>query len=196
MRLRVSKSGLGRKGLESMLSKTAEYALRAAVCLAQSTDVTLSAEVLASQTKVPRRYLHKVVQGLVAAKLVRSQPGPGGGYALKLPASQVTILDVVNAVAPMERITHCPLGLTSHTALCPLHKQLDDTYAATQKALAAVTLEAVLRSSNKVVPLCEVKVDGQASEAIELKPPSPAANGSKRKTTKGSASAGKSQKAT
>lgn len=175
-----------------MLSKTAEYALRAAVCLAQTSNLTLSAEVLASQTKVPRRYLHKVVQDLVADKLVRSQPGPGGGYALAVPADQITILDVVNAVAPIERITHCPLGLTSHTSLCPLHKQLDDTYAATQKALAAVTLSQVVNSSGKIKPLCEVKADDPTpqAQAITIKQTDQpdqkdTANGaSKRKTPK------------
>jgi hypothetical protein len=47
-----------------MLSKTAEYALRVAVCLTQSPDKLASADELAEVTKVPRRYLHKVVQDL------------------------------------------------------------------------------------------------------------------------------------
>lgn len=143
-----------------MLSKTAEYALRVAVCLAQPYQPTQSAHVLATTTKVPRRYLHKVVQELVAGGLVRSQPGPGGGYTLSRSADEITILDVVNAVAPIERITHCPLGLTSHTTLCPLHRQIDDVYAATQKALSNVTLGQVVRSSSKMVPLCEVGFEG------------------------------------
>lgn len=145
-----------------MLSKTAEYALRAAVCLAQPTRPTQSAQVLAVQTKVPRRYLHKVVQDLVAAGLVRSQPGPGGGYSLAKSADDISILDVVNAVAPIERITHCPLGLKSHTTLCPLHKELDDAYAHTQQSLGRVSLGQVVRSSSKIVPLCDVGVDGVA----------------------------------
>ena len=47
-----------------MLSKTAEYALRVAVCLAQSPDKLAAADELAEVTKIPRRYLHKVVQDL------------------------------------------------------------------------------------------------------------------------------------
>jgi Rrf2 family protein len=70
-----------------MLPKTAEYALRAVVWLAREPDETASADHLAENTKVPRRYLHKVLQDLVRAKLVRSQSGPGGGYAnSQLPA--------------------------------------------------------------------------------------------------------------
>jgi Rrf2 family nitric oxide-sensitive transcriptional repressor len=140
-----------------MLSKTAEYALRASIWLARYSEVTHSADALAEVTKVPRRYLHKVLQDLVRAELVRSQPGPKGGYTLAQPPAQITILDVVNAVSPLERIRHCPLGLTSHTRLCPLHKELDNVYAATEKALARVTLDQLLRSTSEIVPLCEVK---------------------------------------
>jgi len=140
-----------------MLPKTAEYALRAVVWLGRTGDQTESADHLAENTQVPRRYLHTVLQELVRAKLVRSQPGPGGGYALARPTQKITILDVVNAVAPLERICRCPLGLRSHTRLCPLHQELDDVYAATEKALARVTISQLLHSTSDVVPLCEVK---------------------------------------
>lgn len=139
-----------------MLPKTSEYALRAAVWLGRDPERTESADQLAIQTKVPRRYLHKVLQDLVRAGLVRSQSGPGGGYALARSPEKITILDVVNAVAPLERIRHCPLGLTSHTRLCPLHAELDRVYAATQAALARVTIAEMLRSTSDIVPLCEV----------------------------------------
>jgi Rrf2 family protein len=139
-----------------MLSKTAEYGLRVAVWLAQSPDDAASADHLADVTQVPRRYLHKVVQDLVRAGLVRSQSGPGGGYALARLPDKITILDVVNAVAPLERIKHCPLGLPSHTKLCPLHRELDRVYAHAEEALQRVTLARLVRSSSAVVPLCEV----------------------------------------
>lgn len=139
-----------------MLSKTAEYALRAVVWLARDPGRPESAEPLAEITKVPRRYLHKVLQDLVHAGIVRSQSGPGGGYSLDREPEKVTILDVVNAVDPLERIRSCPLGLTSHTSLCPLHRELDKAYAATEQAFANVTLAKLVRSTNPIVPLCEV----------------------------------------
>ncbi len=48
-----------------MLSKTAEYALRAVVFLGRGAGAAESAERLAEVTKVPRRYLHKVLQDLI-----------------------------------------------------------------------------------------------------------------------------------
>ncbi len=139
-----------------MLPKTAEYALRATVWLGRDPDQTESADHLAEHTKVPRRYLHKVLQDLVRAKLVRSQSGPGGGYALARSPEKITILDVVNSVAPLERIRRCPLGLRSHTQLCPLHAELDRVYAATEAALSRVTIAELLRSTSTIVPLCEI----------------------------------------
>lgn len=139
-----------------MLPKTAEYALRTVVYLARDADQTHAANELATQTKVPRRYLHTVLQDLVRAELVYSRPGPGGGYALAQSADAITILTVVNAVAPLERIRRCPLGLSSHKSLCPLHKELDKAYAETEKAFSSVTIGQLLRSTSPIVPLCNV----------------------------------------
>jgi len=139
-----------------MLPKTAEYALRAIVSLARDPERMERADRLAEQTKVPRRYLHKVLQDLARGGLVQSQPGPGGGYMLARAPDAITILDVVNAVAPLERIRACPLGLRSHTRLCPLHKELDQVYAATEQALARVTIAALVRSTHRIQPLCDL----------------------------------------
>jgi Rrf2 family protein len=138
-----------------MLSKTAEYALRAVALLAAQPGQPASAELLAEKAKIPRRYLHRVLQDLVAAGLLISRAGRGGGYELTRPAARVTILDVVNAVSPLERIRQCPLGLKTHTRLCPLHAELDRAYAATEQAFAGVTMQAVLDSAGQIIPLCE-----------------------------------------
>ncbi len=111
-----------------MIAKTAEYALRAVTCLAEreATDGTPSStDTLAKITKVPRRYLNRVLKDLVAAGLVVSRCGPRGGYELVRPTDKITIRDTVNAVGKLERIRMCPLGLKTHTSLCSLHAELD-----------------------------------------------------------------------
>jgi Rrf2 family protein len=125
-------------------------------CLAAEPAQPAGADFLAERTQVPRRYLHKVLQDLVRAELVQSRPGPGGGYSLVREADALTLLDVVNAVSPLERIRHCPLGLPSHTSLCPLHKELDRAYAATETAFSRVTIGQLLRSTGDLVPLCDI----------------------------------------
>ena len=137
-----------------MISKTAEYALRAVVCLGSHHGSPMSADRLANETKVPRRYLTRVLQDLAVAGVVDSRPGPGGGYALQPPASELTILDVVNVVAPIERIRRCPLGLKGHDALCPLHAELDAAIANTEAAFGRVTIGDLFDSTQPITPLC------------------------------------------
>ncbi len=138
-----------------MISKTAEYALRAITSMAARPEKPASADSLAEKTKVPRRYLTRVMQDLASGGLVSSRSGPGGGYLLDRDTGALTILDVINAVDPLKRITSCPLGLKSHTSLCPLHAELDKAYAATEAAFAAVTIKELIESTNPIVPLCE-----------------------------------------
>jgi Rrf2 family nitric oxide-sensitive transcriptional repressor len=140
-----------------MIPKTAEYALRAVVVLARDPGRAYSADEIAQTTRMPRRYAHKVLQALVRGGLVRSQPGPGGGYALLRTPEEVSILDVVAVVEPIPRIRRCPLGLKSHTQLCPLHRQLDEVAAATERAFAQVTIAQLLNQVDNVPPLCEVR---------------------------------------
>ena len=149
-----------------MIPKTAEYALRAAVVLARHFKDACSAAEIAKSTLVPRRYLHRVLQALVRAGLIRSQPGPGGGYALVRPPHEITILAVVSAVEAIPRIQHCPLGLKSHTNLCPLHRELDEACAATERAFRRVTLAGLLNKSADIPPLCEIELSaGDGSTA-------------------------------
>ena len=139
-----------------MLSQTVEYALRAATFLATSPQEPRTVEQIAEATRVPVAYLAKVMQGLVRGGLVSSRRGVGGGFLLVSPPRQVRILQIVQAVDPIKRITTCPLGLASHgTHLCPLHRRLDNALAAMEKAFASTTLADVLAEPTTSVPLCD-----------------------------------------
>ena len=113
-----------------MLSKTAEYALRAIVYLSERHDDPCTTRQVSEATKVPAGYLSKVLQSLSRSKIVLSQRGLNGGFTLARPPEAITVLEVVNAVDPVERIHACPLGLKAHERqLCPLHRRLDDVAA-------------------------------------------------------------------
>jgi len=138
-----------------LFSQTVEYALRAAVYLASQAEKLHTTDDIAKATRVPRAYLSKVLQALTRAELVHSQRGLGGGMTLARPAAELTILDIVNAVEPIERIRSCPLGLAAHGVnLCPLHRRLDEALAKTEQAFAQTTLAEVLAEPTKNIPLC------------------------------------------
>ncbi len=138
-----------------MISKTVEYALRAAVYLADQTGEARTTGQIAEVTRVPAPYLAKVLQNLAQAGLVHSQRGLHGGFTLARDPARLTIWDVVEAVEPLQRIRECPLGLASHRQrLCPLHKRLDDVLAATENAFRSTTLADVLAEPTTSKPLC------------------------------------------
>jgi Rrf2 family transcriptional regulator, nitric oxide-sensitive transcriptional repressor len=67
----------------------------------------------------------------------------------------LTILEVVNAVEPIQRIRTCPLGLAAHgVRLCPLHRRLDNALAIVERAFASTTLAEVFAEPTKSIPLC------------------------------------------
>lgn len=130
-----------------MFSQTAEYALRAMVHLAYCGDTPVNSENIAEATHVPPGYLSKVMRDLVVAKIVTSQRGPNGGFTLLRQPDEVTILDVINAVDPVRRITECPLGNPAHVKLCPLHQRLDDAIATIEESFRRTTIAEVLESN-------------------------------------------------
>ncbi|RMH14169.1 MAG: Rrf2 family transcriptional regulator [Planctomycetota bacterium] len=142
-----------------MLSQTCEYALRAMVWLAYTEDGLMPTSSLAERTGVPFNYLAKVLQSLAQADLIVGRRGVGGGYRLARPAEEITMLDVINAINPVERITSCPLGLPSHGPnLCMLHRQLDQAAKALIDTFQGVTLADLLDDRERSRPLCDTEM--------------------------------------
>lgn len=130
-----------------MLSQTVEYALRAMTYLGSKNGAAVNSQCIALQTKVPPGYLSKVMRDLVVARLVSSSRGPGGGFVLAKSPSAITILDIVNAVEPIERIRECPQGNPLHTSLCALHGRIDRAIENIENSLRATTLGELLDPS-------------------------------------------------
>jgi len=140
-----------------MLSQTVEYALRAMVVLADQAPTPQTNEQIAQTTLVPSAYLSKVLQSLGRAGILRAQRGLHGGFSLTRPAEEITLLEVVNSVAPIQRIHECPLGLPTHGAmLCPLHRRLDKALEMVEEAFGDTTLAEILSERDGSIPLCEV----------------------------------------
>lgn len=128
-----------------MISQTAEYALRAVVYLAEHSEAGQTTEEIANATLISGPYLSKVLQQLVRASIVQSRRGLGGGFTLERNIAELTVLDVVNAVDPIQRIKKCPLDLPAHCdQLCSLHSRLDQAAAAVENAFSQTTIAQLL----------------------------------------------------
>ncbi len=137
-----------------MFSQTTDYALRAVVCLAAHHGKPQTTEQIAQFAEVPAGYLSKVLQTLGRAGIVSAQRGVGGGYTLVKSPEELTVLEVVNAVDPIERIHCCPLGRSEHgVRLCPLHKRLDAALALIEDSFRSCTISDVLEDNSGNPPL-------------------------------------------
>lgn len=146
-----------------MFTQTTEYALRAAVWLAENHGGAQTTQQIARATKVPAGYLAKVLQALGRAGLLRGSRGLHGGFELSRPPEEVRLIDILNVVEPIRRIRTCPLEIKRHKKkLCPLHARLDEALALIEASFEQTTLKDLVGTPSHR-PLCEselVKVGG------------------------------------
>ena len=139
-----------------MISQTAEYALRAVVCLAQNPEKPLTTVEIANYTKVPVPYLSKVLKALTKGEIVISKRGLHGGYILGHPANNLPLLNIINTVDTIKQIESCPLKLGEHgTNLCALHQRINQSIKLMEDVFRNATIQTILEEPSRSVPLCE-----------------------------------------
>ena len=74
-----------------------EYGMRAVLYLAEKGSICSSREV-ADEMSIPRDYLIQLAQLLRNAGIVHARPGKNGGYSLAKVASEISMLDIFNAL--------------------------------------------------------------------------------------------------
>lgn len=106
-----------------MVSRAADYALRAALVLAaRPNGVRMSLAELAEETDVPSAFLYKVLRRLVEKGLMLAHRGKGGGYELQPDACRGSVLDVIDALDGLSVLNVCLSTCGCHRAAsCPAH---------------------------------------------------------------------------
>ena len=74
-----------------------EYGMRAVLYLAEKGSICSSREV-ADEMSIPCDYLIQLAQLLRNAGIVHARPGKNGGYSLARDASEISMLDIFNAL--------------------------------------------------------------------------------------------------
>ena len=74
-----------------------EYGMRAVLYLAEKGSICSSREV-ADEMSIPRDYLIQLAQLLRNAGIIHAHPGKNGGYSLAKDASEISMLDIFNAL--------------------------------------------------------------------------------------------------
>src|SRR5579885_3915524 len=82
------------------LTRASSYALHAVAYMAtqKQQDKPVASHHIAQARGIPERFLLKVLKPLVSARVLLSIKGPNGGYRLAKPASDITMLEILEAV--------------------------------------------------------------------------------------------------
>jgi Rrf2 family transcriptional regulator, iron-sulfur cluster assembly transcription factor len=128
-----------------------EYGIRALTKLAAAAPAgqfVLLRDILEG-TDLPQHFVGKIFQMLVRADVLMSAKGRGGGFALKRPAQEITLRQIVEAIDGRQRISRCILGFDecNDEQPCPQHdhwktirRQIDDLLDQTTLATLNETL--------------------------------------------------------
>ena len=105
-------------------SKSAEYAIRAFVHLAQVPEGKYAmVKNIAEAEGVPAAFVAKILQQLAKKGLLRSSKGPTGGFALRMDAAEIRLLDIVETVDGLAPYQQCASGLSecNDDVPCSMH---------------------------------------------------------------------------
>ncbi len=124
------------------LSRTAAYAVQATLQLAQtSPGAPVPCSQLASEGKMPQRFLLQILRNLVTHGILQSTRGVEGGYALTRDADHISLLEVIEAVDGPMRSNSTEAGepLPADTS-ARLHQALEEVTASTRRELESIKL--------------------------------------------------------
>ena len=129
------------------LSRTVAYALQATLQLAQSTPGDpVPCSQLASQGRMPERFLLQILRNLVTHGILHSTRGVEGGYALERSAQEITLLELIEAIeGPLTSMVPASEGLHVESQE-KLYEALNEVTSHARRDLSAVRLADLLPS--------------------------------------------------
>lgn len=135
-------------------SRSAEYAIRAFVYLAQvEENKFVMARQIAADTDIPGHFLAKILQQLARKAFLRSSKGPTGGFCLRRKADDVSLYDIIEAVDGTTDYERCIGGQSecSDSAPCGLHDSWKKLRTDIIKYLEETTISDVAQSMDQKV---------------------------------------------
>jgi Rrf2 family iron-sulfur cluster assembly transcriptional regulator len=137
-----------------LISKTAEYALRAVVYIVrEGKGAPLRAHEIAEALDVPANYLSKTLHQLARAGVLSSERGPRGGFQLAGQPEELCLADVLEPLDPAWLEAGCLLGKPrcSDETACPLHDRWKEVREPVSRFFEETTLAGLLAEAPAVL---------------------------------------------
>jgi Rrf2 family protein len=162
------------------LTRKTDYALIALCHMAHDPEGCCSAREIATRYRVPLPLLLNILKLLTRRGFAKSARGPRGGYTLAMPAEEITLYDVIQAVEGPVQLVQCVeykqaraegnaglgCGLMSS---CPVYSPIQLVHNRLVEFLSGVTLADVVNAPGckSTVQLATVPGDS-CSEAADI----------------------------
>jgi len=137
------------------LLTSTDFALRVLMRLAAMPDAHVSTDALARELVISRNHLHKIVQYLTEAGLVRTIRGARGGVMLARPASEIRVGEVIRNHEQDQALVECfraDGGACTLLPRCRLRGMLNAAKNLFYRHLDQYTLAECLTGPNLAVP--------------------------------------------
>ncbi len=134
------------------LSTKGRYAVMAMIDIGQQPgNEPVSLAEIAERQDISQEYLEQLFSKLRRAGLVDSARGPGGGYRLSRPASEIPVADIITAVNEPLRVTRCEGDAVEGCVRgerCCAHDLWSSLGRQMMYVLASITLDDVVEKRN------------------------------------------------
>jgi len=136
------------------ITRAGEYGVLGMIHLARCAPGQAAIEEVSQKEEIPKSFLAKIFQYLVKAGLVHSVRGAGGGFVLSRPATEITILQIIEAIEGKITLQRCLESqpdcdhMGRGCALCDIFGKAQDEM---REVLKQTTLADILDKQNSIV---------------------------------------------
>ncbi len=146
-----------------MLSATCKYGIRAVIFIAAKPEQKSNTGLkeISEKLKIPQPYLAKILQVLARKKILHSTKGPHGGFYLLVPATKLTLMDIIDAIDGRNFFDSCYITGENcnfdkpDDGVCVLHNDLRMEKVRLEKFFSSKTLEAIVSQDNGHQPVVD-----------------------------------------
>lgn len=136
------------------ITHQADYAIRAILFLAQKeSDARVATSEIATAYAIPPSFLTKIISQLSIAGIIHTSRGARGGVSLARPASQISVLDVLEAIDGPITLNQCvnDPSICCNSKECLIHVFWVETCADFVDRLRNTTFENLLEKRLQTV---------------------------------------------
>ena len=129
-----------------MLTKRVKYALKTLIHLTKNQDTLVSAKTISETEKIPLKFLEQILRELKMHKILKSERGAEGGYALQISPQEINVTKIIRIIdGPVAMLPCASINFYEKCDDCT-----DETHCAIRKLLVS--------ARDTVIPILDISI--------------------------------------